>query len=214
MVRSIFRGRSRKRETGDGGGLLTDQQHDVLAEETALLERLGGILTEYPATDEDQDALTQAAEQLTSLFLLVIVGEFNAGKSAFINALIGAEVMPEGVTPTTAVINLLRYGETPDRDDAAGRHHRADLSRPTFLDEITVVDTPGTNAIIREHEALTEQFVPRSDLVLFRHLRRPPVHRERAGVHGRDPGVGQEDRRHHQQDRPAPRPKSRSTQVV
>ena len=36
-----------------------------------------------------------------------------------------------------------------------------------FLDEITVVDTPGTNAIIREHEALTQRFVPRSDLVLF-----------------------------------------------
>src|SRR3954454_4258261 len=36
-----------------------------------------------------------------------------------------------------------------------------------FLDEITLVDTPGTNAIIREHEALTQKFVPRSDLVLF-----------------------------------------------
>ena len=36
-----------------------------------------------------------------------------------------------------------------------------------FLDEITIVDTPGTNAIIREHEQLTQQFVPRSDMVLF-----------------------------------------------
>ena len=36
-----------------------------------------------------------------------------------------------------------------------------------FLDEITIVDTPGTNAIIREHEKLTQQFVPRSDMVLF-----------------------------------------------
>ena len=35
---------------------------------------------------------------MIALFLLVIVGEFNAGKSAFINALVGAEVMPEGVT--------------------------------------------------------------------------------------------------------------------
>ena len=96
MVRSIFRGRSRKRDGGDGTGLLSAQQHDFLAEETALLERLGSVLTAYPATDDDQDALRQAVEQLTSLFLLVIVGEFNAGKSAFINALIGAEVMPEG----------------------------------------------------------------------------------------------------------------------
>ena len=30
-----------------------------------------------------------------------------------------------------------------------------------------IVDTPGTNAIIREHERLTTEFVPRADLVLF-----------------------------------------------
>lgn len=166
MVRGIFRGRRRTKGDGDGASLLTEQQHDLLAEETALLERLGGLLATYPATDEDQDALKQAIEHLTSLFLLVIVGEFNAGKSAFINALIGTEVMPEGVTPTTAVINLLRYGEQRTEqmlpDGIIERTFPAD-----FLDEITIVDTPGTNAIIREHEALTERFVPRSDLVLF-----------------------------------------------
>jgi len=83
-----------------------------------------------------------------------------------INALVGADVMPEGVTPTTSVINQLRYGPEPTvtmlADGIILREHPAD-----FLDEITVVDTPGTNAIIREHEALTQQFVPRSDLVLF-----------------------------------------------
>ena len=36
-----------------------------------------------------------------------------------------------------------------------------------FLRDIHVVDTPGTNAVIREHEAITADFVPRSDLVLF-----------------------------------------------
>jgi small GTP-binding protein len=108
----------------------------------------------------------RAAENLTALFLLVVVGEFNAGKSAFINALVGAEVMPEGVTPTTSVINLLRYGPEPtvtmQPDGVIVRSYPAE-----FLDEITIVDTPGTNAIIREHEQLTQQFVPRSDMVLF-----------------------------------------------
>ncbi|MDP9363148.1 MAG: dynamin family protein [Chloroflexota bacterium] len=138
----------------------------MLADELRLLERLATLLDEYPGTDEDRAAVRQAGEQLTALFLLVIVGEFNAGKSAFINALVGAEVMPEGVTPTTAVINLLRYGETRGEtvlpDGVIERFHPAD-----FLGEITVVDTPGTNAIIREHEALTQEFVPRADLVLF-----------------------------------------------
>ena len=36
-----------------------------------------------------------------------------------------------------------------------------------LLRDVHVVDTPGTNAIIREHERITADFVPRSDLVLF-----------------------------------------------
>jgi hypothetical protein len=36
-----------------------------------------------------------------------------------------------------------------------------------ILRDIHIVDTPGTNAIIREHEAITADFVPRSDMVLF-----------------------------------------------
>jgi hypothetical protein len=64
------------------------------------------------------------------------------------------------------VINLLRYGETQGEgmlpEGIIERTYPAE-----FLDDITVVDTPGTNAIIREHEELTEKFVPRSDLVLF-----------------------------------------------
>ena len=36
-----------------------------------------------------------------------------------------------------------------------------------LLRDVHIVDTPGTNAIIREHERLTTEFVPRSDLVLF-----------------------------------------------
>jgi GTP-binding protein EngB required for normal cell division len=44
---------------------------------------------------------------------LAIVGEFNAGKSTFINALIGADVAPTGVLPTTATLHHLRWA--PDR---------------------------------------------------------------------------------------------------
>jgi len=170
-MRGVFRFRGRN--DGDRAGaengssaILSTQQQELLATETDLLTRLLAVLDTFPATDEDRADLAQAAQQLGELFLLVIVGEFNAGKSAFINALIGAEVMPEGVTPTTAVINLLRFGDEPTEtmlpEGVIQRTWPAD-----FLEEITVVDTPGTNAIIREHEALTQRFVPRSDLVLF-----------------------------------------------
>ncbi|MCL2722948.1 MAG: dynamin family protein [Polyangiaceae bacterium] len=44
---------------------------------------------------------------------LAIVGEFNAGKSTFINAVMGADVAPTGVLPTTATLHHLRYAPNP-----------------------------------------------------------------------------------------------------
>jgi small GTP-binding protein len=146
--------------------VLSDRQHELVDEELSILTRLAVLLDEYPATEDDRDQISDAKEQLTSLFMLVVVGEFNAGKSAFINALIGGQILPEGVTPTTAVINILTYGEqTGERRLGDGRIERT-YPAP-FLIDITVVDTPGTNAIIREHETLTQRFVPRSDIVFF-----------------------------------------------
>jgi small GTP-binding protein len=163
-MRDLFRRKRPNKATRET--ILSDQQNELLYAESAALERLSAILEAYPATADDLEALEDAAEQLSSLFLLVVVGEFNSGKSAFLNALIGQRVMPEGVTPTTSVINLLQYGETQTEqmlpDGIIARTFPAD-----FLDEITLVDTPGTNAIVREHEALTQRFVPRADLVLF-----------------------------------------------
>ncbi|HJR61526.1 MAG TPA: dynamin family protein [Vicinamibacterales bacterium] len=146
--------------------ILAPAQDELLKEERRILSRLQLALVKFDAAPEHQGALEQSIRQLDELFLLVIVGEFNAGKSAFINALIGSAVAQEGVTPTTAQINVLQYGET------VGRHVREDnlhvITAPApILRDIHIVDTPGTNAIIREHEAITSDFVPRSDLVLF-----------------------------------------------
>jgi small GTP-binding protein len=118
------------------------------------------------AGPEQQHALDESIDQLDELFLLVVVGEFNAGKSAFINALTGQRVMEEGVTPTTAVITVLEYGDSPEQmmRQANLRVVKAPVE---ILREIRIVDTPGTNAIIREHEAMTSDFVPRADLVFF-----------------------------------------------
>ena len=164
-MRNVFRQRAESQRESDKI-ILTERHQQLLEQEQAILAKLRESLASFPATEEDLKSLDFAATQLGELFMLVIVGEFNAGKSAFINALVGETVMPEGVTPTTSVINLLRYGDTITErmlpDGVIGRTYPAD-----FLREITVVDTPGTNAIIREHEALTQSFVPRSDLVLF-----------------------------------------------
>src|SRR4029450_13033744 len=95
--------------------ILSGVEDELVREERRILARLRTTLTRFEAAPEHQQALDRSIEQLDELFLLVIVGEFNAGKSAFINALLGSKVVTEGVTPTTAQINVLQYGETVER---------------------------------------------------------------------------------------------------
>jgi small GTP-binding protein len=146
--------------------ILNERQENLLKEERQFLNDLRVVLANFGASQEDLKTLGESIQQLDELFLLVMVGEFNAGKSAFINALLGQKLLKEGVTPTTTQINILRYGEQQERHVIDENLHS--LALPVdWLSEISIVDTPGTNAIIRSHEAITSQFVPRSDLVIF-----------------------------------------------
>ncbi|HVH28952.1 MAG TPA: dynamin family protein [Vicinamibacterales bacterium] len=146
--------------------LLREEDRRLAADERTTLSVLRDALVRLDATPEGLDALSRSMQQLDELFLVVVVGEFNAGKSAFINALLGAQVLPEGVTPTTAQVNLIHYGDEPSLVERSP-HLRRIAAPVAFLRDIHVVDTPGTNAVLREHEAITADFVPRSDLVLF-----------------------------------------------
>ena len=146
--------------------ILTDAQENLLKDSRNLLNDLRASLIQFGAAPEDYETLADSIRQLDELFLLVVVGEFNSGKSAFINALLGQKLLKEGVTPTTTQINVLKFGETQERRVENENLHT--LTAPVeLLAELNIVDTPGTNAIIRQHEAITQQFVPRSDLVLF-----------------------------------------------
>lgn len=145
---------------------LNETRRALLADERRLLGELRDWLVRLEAPEEQRRALANSLQQLEEPFLLVVVGEFNAGKSAFINALLGDQVLEEGVTPTTARIGLLRHGETAGREVTA--EGLETITAPSeILQDIVIVDTPGTNAVLREHEALTREFVPRADLVLF-----------------------------------------------
>lgn len=146
--------------------IVSERLRAVVGDERAALNRLQRALDRVDAPAADRSALDQSIAQLDQIFLLVVIGEFNAGKSAFINALVGARVLQEGVTPTTTRLQILTRGETTSRTaDASG----ADiLTAPVpLLEHLAIVDTPGTNAIFREHERLTSDFIPRADLVLF-----------------------------------------------
>ena len=145
---------------------LTNDQLLFLQTEKQSLNEILASLKAFNLSDESLHNLRKAIDQLDELFLIVAVGEFNSGKSALVNAMLGEKVLTEGVTPTTARVTLVRFGETVGEqvvDDGF-----AIVTHPlALLKELNIVDSPGTNAINRQHERLTNEFVPHSDLVLF-----------------------------------------------
>lgn len=145
---------------------LEKNQEAVVTKERALIESLMEFLAGFGAPDGDVELLRQTLSDMAAPFLLVIVGEFNAGKSAFVNALLGDEIAREGSLPTADQVTILKYSPEPTstlRDDGV-----TELGYPNdLLRAVSVVDTPGTNAVIREHEEISREFVPRSDMVLF-----------------------------------------------
>jgi small GTP-binding protein len=146
--------------------ILNADQKELLESERALLAEAQAALERCEASADDLRALANSVQQLDELFLLVVVGEFNAGKSALINALLGREVLAEGVTPTTSKIHHIGWGEELSREPMGPVGERIAAPVET-LRQLTVVDTPGTNALDRAHETLTTDYVPRADLVLF-----------------------------------------------
>ena len=126
-------------------------------------------------------------------FHLVVVGEFNHGKTTFVNALLGHGALPVGVTPTTAAIHQIRWADAPEAfvvtadgqrrplpfDEAKGfavgggaspddvDHLEIGYPAPFLKERILLVDTPGVNDLSLQRADITYSYIPRADAVLF-----------------------------------------------
>src|SRR5690606_7190838 len=101
-------------------------------------------------------------------FLVVVIGEFNAGKSTFVNALLGDDLLPMGVTPTTEAIEMIRYHEVANRKPTMRGEATREWAHPgTGAPGVAIVDTPGTGSVFQRHEETAKAFLHRSDLVIF-----------------------------------------------
>jgi GTP-binding protein EngB required for normal cell division len=213
--------------------VLTDAQRSVVSSQRELLHDLRGHLTTLEAQPDDVKIVSDSLSQLDEMFMVCVVGEFNAGKSSLINALIGERCLKEGVTPTTSQVCILSFNDDGDssaameasnaeraaRAAAAARKAAAaaaaaqasaavsdgdggaegaeegapresgaveGIEKPVaeggdptadivatrrlpvpWLSDAVIVDTPGTNAIVEGHTQLTEDIIPRCDMVLF-----------------------------------------------
>jgi len=161
-----------------------------IAELASFLQKVVGQRRELGHLVGD---IARAAANLDQPLLVTVMGEFSSGKSSFVNAFIGADVAPTGITPTTATINVVRYGRerggrilgadgttlelgwdalmahlralTPD---AARAIDRVEILVPLpQLEKINIVDTPGLNSIQPEHEATARGFIARADAIVW-----------------------------------------------
>ncbi|KAJ3676280.1 hypothetical protein LUZ60_003692 [Juncus effusus] len=150
---------------------LGEAEKELIERERVLLDEAVSVIRKAVPTMEEVSLLVDAISCLTEPFLLVIVGEFNSGKSTVINALLGRKYLKDGVIPTTNEITLLSYSENESvEQERCERHPDGQfvcyISSP-ILKEMNLVDTPGTNVILQRQQRLTEEFVPRADLILF-----------------------------------------------
>ena len=145
---------------------LSNEQKKIFDNVRNTLTELLAVASRSDVPEKDIETLQNTLKTLEDKFLVVIVGEFNSGKSTFINALLNTDILETGVTPTTSLIHLIRYGEEQSSAPIENWGQLITLPVP-LLQSISLVDTPGTNSIFSDHIILTNWFFPRADLVIF-----------------------------------------------
>jgi GTP-binding protein EngB required for normal cell division len=171
---------------------------DKSAELTAL-ERLDEL-----ATAPDRVTLAGLRDRLHAGRLRVLVaGEAKRGKSTLVNALLGRQVLPAGVTPLTAIAATVAYGRdegievsfTDGRVERfplasladfgtergnAGNHRKVAeitvrVAAPVLRRGLEIVDTPGTGSVYARNTAAAEGVLATMDAAVFVLTADPPV---------------------------------------
>ncbi|MBL4635483.1 MAG: dynamin family protein [Kofleriaceae bacterium] len=158
-----------------------------------LASALSRLCGQEPALLPLRQLANQALSEYDQPLLVAVMGEFSSGKSSFVNAFVGTDVAPTGVTPTTATINIVKYGRskagrviyrdntsrdiagsklfealgTIDDDEARRIQHVEILMPIDILERVNIIDTPGLNSILPEHEAVARSFLKRADAVIW-----------------------------------------------
>ncbi len=139
---------------------------ELRAELGTALFALTSLANDSHAAEETRQTLQNLQAGLKEPFLFVVAGEVKAGKSSLLNALFGKDFCRVDVLPATDRVNVFKYGE--QAHDVTISPSLIERYQPIpFLRDFNIVDTPGTNTIVADHQTITEQFVPQSDLIIF-----------------------------------------------
>lgn len=128
---------------------------------------------------------------------IAVCGPFSAGKSTFLNALLGREVLPTGNLPTTKCLTRLRFAYRPSASiiyedgsisnltldhlkecdsydgESGAQHYAAEIAeikvryRANVLREAIILDTPGLNAPGGTDTAIAEKALAKADVLFW-----------------------------------------------
>jgi len=168
----------------------------------STLASLADLATKLGERDLADEARALAERGAEGRFYVACVGQFKRGKSTLVNALLGGEVLPTGVTPVTSVVTVVRYGPAAARVRAAGGAWadvrlddlRAFLTEegnpsnrrgivaaevfapsPLLASGMCLVDTPGLGSVFEANSESTRELVPHIDAVLAVVGADPPI---------------------------------------
>jgi GTP-binding protein EngB required for normal cell division len=168
------------------------QRLEQQGDEVALLKRLETIIGEQGLV-EFRSTVSMILDRLEdNRFEIAMFGRVSSGKSSLLNATLGTDVLPVGVTPITAVPTRITYGDTaavnvwfanrsPEQfeisrlaDFVAEQRNPGNekhvtrivlqMSSPRLRDGIVFVDTPGLGSLATRGAAETLAYLPRCDL--------------------------------------------------
>jgi len=151
--------------------LLSAQDRDFLAEQRQLVAECKDLASQvFAGADTRTTVLSQLETSrflnLESTYSVVVAGEFNAGKSSLINALLGQRKLESGALPTTDCITVVAAADSMEGSLPRGVVWQTIPDSP-LLEDLTLIDTPGTNSTWLEHTDRTLRLLPSADLILF-----------------------------------------------
>ncbi len=131
-----------------------------------LIEKLDNLSIDL-GDKESRSDLKKLLSSLDKPFMFVVIGEVKAGKSSFINALLDTpNLCKVDVDICTDKVSQLVYSAN-EYEELVGESLIEKGVDKEILKEISIVDTPGTDSIVEEHEVITKSFAPESDLIIF-----------------------------------------------
>ncbi len=131
-----------------------------------LIEKLDNLSIDL-GDKESRSDLKKLISSLDKPSMFVVIGEVKAGKSSFINALLDTpNLCKVDVDICTDKVSQLVYSAN-EYEELVGESLIEKGVDKEILKEISIVDTPGTDSIVEEHEVITKSFAPESDLIIF-----------------------------------------------